>query len=243
MLARPEAGSVQISQALSGHTVVVLQARGPWFRVRSADEYEGWVHHGYLSTPRAPRGPMISGWDRDIRLSLGCIVRAHGGGTRQLPFGGLVHREEDVESGRALTLSDRRRHFPREAEAVAQTAVAFFAGTYYQWGGVTPWGADCSGFVQSVFALHGVQLPRDAWQQASCGEEVSGGVSAMRPADLLFYVDRTGERVAHVSLATGAETFVHLSIGRGGYAIEDWAARDEVFDELLSRLVAVRRVL
>jgi gamma-D-glutamyl-L-lysine dipeptidyl-peptidase len=243
ILARPVAGSVQISQALSGHVVVVLGAEGPWMRVRAADDYEGWVHHGYLSSPRPPRGPLIAGWDRNVRLSLGCVVRGHGGVPRNLPLGGLLHREEDVESGRAVGLEERRRAFPTEVEAIVNTAVHYFAGTYYQWGGVTPWGADCSGFVQSTFALHGVRLPRDAWQQASIGEEVVGGLTGMRTGDLLFFQDHLAGRVSHVALAMSNQLFVHLSIGRGGYSIEHVDEPDPFVTELLSRFVFARRVI
>ena len=55
------------------------------------------------------------------------------------------------------------------------------ASASYQWGGVTPWGADCSGMVQTVFGMHGVPLPRDARQQAELGTALALDTSCVEP--------------------------------------------------------------
>ena len=69
-------------------------------------------------------------------------------------------------SGEAVNAAPRARALPARRGRDRRDGRRSFAGTPYQWGGVTPWGADCSGLVQTVFWLHGVTLPRDAWQQA-----------------------------------------------------------------------------
>ena len=56
-----------------------------------------------------------------------------------------------------------------------------FTETPYVWGGVSAWGLDCSGLVQSVFAAAGVQLPRDADQQEQCAEEATNKNASRRP--------------------------------------------------------------
>jgi cell wall-associated NlpC family hydrolase len=84
---------------------------------------------------------------------------------------------------------------------VVRTARRYFESTSYQWGGLTPWGADCSGMVQAVYALHGAALPRDAWQQAGAGRDAGGDLAAHAPGDLLFFSDRDDGRVTHVGLA------------------------------------------
>src|SRR5215467_5482498 len=91
---------------------------------------------------------------------------------------------------RRATGSSRARRFAPMSSAIGRTAVDLFIGTSYQWGGVTPWGADCSGLVQSVFALHGVPLPRDAWQQAEMGVDAGQDVGDLLLGDLLFFTDR-----------------------------------------------------
>jgi cell wall-associated NlpC family hydrolase len=143
-----------------------------------------------------------------------------------------------------LEEEEMRRVFPREPEAVTRTALEFFAGTSYQWGGVTPWGADCSGLVQTVFRLHGVPLPRDAWQQAEKGADAGADLGALRPADLLFFSDREDRKITHVAIALGDSRVVHLALGRGGYAVDRLEDREDPYvAKLRERFLFARRVL
>ncbi|OYV73272.1 MAG: hypothetical protein B7Z72_02880, partial [Gemmatimonadetes bacterium 21-71-4] len=185
--AEPRASSPQLSQRLAGHLVEIVSEQGDWLRVRGADGYEGWMHAGFVTrvpgrSTRQSRGVS--------RLSLGCVTRMPAGdGRRALPLGAYLAPDEIVEHGEAIPASDLATRFPRDAAAVARTARDFFDGTSYQWGGVTPWGADCSGFAQTVFALHGAPLPRDAWQQAGAGAASAHGFMALELGELAFFSD------------------------------------------------------
>jgi hypothetical protein len=266
LFAEPRVSSVQISQLLAGHTVELLEERDAWWCVRGVDLYEGWMHRGYLyatgpaldapsSTLDAPdaKGPTLDAPDAmrptldapsaQARLSLGCMVMRDG--TRHaLPLGAHLTDADHVTSGETIALERQREHFPREASAITRTARCYFEGTSYLWGGVTPWGADCSGLVQSVFALHGKPLPRDAWQQASQGEPGDADPLAAQEGDLLFFSDRVDRHVTHVAIALGGGGIVHLALGRGGFAVEDLAARGDAYvAALLERFVGARSVL
>jgi cell wall-associated NlpC family hydrolase len=151
---------------------------------------------------------------------------------------------DEIESGQAIRAGELNARFPTAAGAICRSAVELFVGTSYQWGGVTPWGADCSGLVQSVFALHGLQLPRDAWQQARVGRDASRKILAARAGDLLFFSDRPDAHVTHVAIATGDCRVVHLALGRGGYAVERLDnGDDEYVAKLKSRFLFARSVL
>jgi hypothetical protein len=238
MHAEARVSSVQISQRLAGHPVEVLHADGDWMHVRGADGYEGWMHRGYLDlTP-----PSVAADAR--RLSLGCGVCDAAGRRRALPLGAWLSANEQLESGSAIAASAMREVFPRDAARIAATAVDRFAGAPYQWGGVSPWGADCSGIVQTVFWLHGVSLPRDAWQQAELGVDAGRDFRRWTPADLAFFSERADHRITHVGIALGDAGMVHLALGRGGYAVERLDASDDPYVTALStRFVVARRVL
>lgn len=241
LLAEPRASATQVSQLLHGHSATVLLREGSWIRVSGGDDYEGWVHEGYVET-REDQPGAAWGWDAAGEMSLGCSIRDEQGATLDLPLGALIGRSR-LTSGRSLDFAHRRDTFPRESEAVVASAMGLFQGTYYQWGGVSPWGADCSGMVQSTFALHGVRLPRDAWQQASAGEHVDGGMDALKPADLLFFSDRDDGRITHVAMSTGASGIVHAALGRGGYHLERLDGPDEYLRGLAGRFRFARRIL
>lgn len=222
LLAEAGTASTQLSQRLAGHRLQVLDAEDDWLLVRGHDEYEGWVHRGYVAATNGAGDGAGNG----RRVSLGCVVTVPGRPwSRPLPLGAELDPADVVVAGEAVEAADRARRFPRDREAIARTAVDRFAGTYYEWGGITPWGCDCSGLVQSAFSLHAVPLPRDAWQQAEAGRHAGSQLVALQPADLLFFSERDDGRITHVAIALGDMRIVHLALGRGGYAVED--LRDE----------------
>jgi gamma-D-glutamyl-L-lysine dipeptidyl-peptidase len=235
--AQPAASSTQVSQRLAGHRLTILEEKDPWLRVRGDDEYEGWVHRGYV-------GPADGYRTSRSRRSLGCVVRDPRGTSRSLPLGALVADDVVVESGEAIDAADVPKRFPREPDAITRSALRFFAGTPYQWGGITPWGADCSGLVQTAFRLHGVALPRDSSQQAEVGTALDVPPETLEPADLLFFSDRPDRRITHVAISLGGPRIVHLTLGRGGYKVEDLSDMDDPYVAALrARYLFAKRVL
>ena len=190
MLCEPDVRTTQVSQLLHGHIAHVVERNGLWLHVKGADGYTGWIHQGYVVTVPGPV-PALSqtGWDDPRPLSLGCTVRDEHGATRKLPLGALITEGQERFGGLAMTLEERRKGFPPAADSITASAMTFFEGTSYEWGGVTPWGCDCSGLVSSSFHLHGVHVPRDAWMQAMTGEPVAT-MKDSRPADLLLLLRR-----------------------------------------------------
>lgn len=241
LFAEPRVASAQISQLVAGCCIDLLEKRDDWYRIRGPDDYEGWLHRGYLST--APdRAALLS--HRLDRLSLGCIASDSSGGRRAMPLGALLAPEEQVKAGEAIDIAEQSARFPAEADAITRTAQRYFEGTSYLWGGITPWGADCSGIVQTSFALHGIQLRRDAWQQAEQGAPGDEDMLKSHAGDLLFFSDRVDEQITHVAIALGSRRLVHLALGRGGYAVERLDdERDPYVARLRERFVKARRLL
>lgn len=91
-----------------------------------------------------------------------------------------------------------------------------FVGNPYVWGGTSLTnGADCSGFVQSVYNNFGVSLPRTSYEQQNAGREVS--YSEAQPGDLICYG-------GHVAIYMGNGKIVHASNSRDGIKVSDNAA-------------------
>jgi gamma-D-glutamyl-L-lysine dipeptidyl-peptidase len=241
MHSEPGIASQMISQQLAGHHVDVMDEEGDWVCATGEDGYPGWMHLGFLA--RAPKASTRQS-RQPSRVSLGCVTSATGGIRRSLPLRALLAPDETVESGEAIEGRRLIERFPPNATSITRTAQEFFSSTSYLWGGVTPWGADCSGLVQTVFALHGIQLPRDAWQQAELGDDAGRDIGELMPADLLFFSDRADRRVTHVGIALGNRRMVHLALGRGGYSVEQLDDRKDAYvDKLRDRFLMARRIV
>ena len=97
-----------------------------------------------------------------------------------------------------------------------------FLGNPYVWGGTSlTKGADCSGFVQSVFKNFGVKLPRTSGQQAGVGTKIS--LSDIKAGDLIFYA--RGGRIDHVAIYIGGGQVVHASTPKTGIRISRYNYR------------------
>jgi len=241
VLGEPRAASTQINQLLYGHSADVIGTEGPWLKLRGADGYEGWMHEGY-TTLSDDGDPLVWSWDLEGELSMGCSIRDSRNSTLDLPLGAVVGDGRCI-AGRSMDLARRRETFPPAAEAIVASAIALFQGTYYQWGGITPWGADCSGMLQSIFALHGIHLLRDAWQQATQGVAVEAGLEGLSQGDLLFFSDREDGHITHVALAAGNVNLVHMALGRGGHSLESLDRPDDYTRSLIERFRFARRIV
>ena len=109
------------------------------------------------------------------------------------------------------------------AQELTRSALRFL-GVPYVFGGTTASGFDCSGFVQHVFAMLGIGLPRTADAQYDAGKPAVGGP---RPGDLVFFDTYGG--VSHVGIYLGHGKFVHASSSNGvevsRLSESYWAAR------------------
>jgi hypothetical protein len=236
-----------MTQLVLGETASVLETHGDWRRVRTtADEYEGWVHRGYLSELTPPdAGAWVAAataWSEEAELNVD-------GTPLRLPLRARVACDGD-----SVRLPDGRRgritrgsirpaaEIAAEARAMAPEEWAWrrFPGTPYQWGGVTPWGVDCSGLVQTTYAARGIALPRDSSQQVAVGEPVP--LDAIRPGDLLYFRSESGrDLITHVAFAAASETLIHSTLACGGVVHEPWGAGTRAAT-LRERLVAARRL-
>lgn len=97
-----------------------------------------------------------------------------------------------------------------------------FLGNPYVWGGTSlTKGADCSGYVMSLYKKYGVNLPHSSRAQANCGTTIK--VSEAQPGDLIFY--GKGKTINHVAMYIGGGKVIHASNPKTGIRISNVSYR------------------
>jgi len=207
------------TQSCLAENLVVLEEQGDWIRVRLEDDYEGWVCRFFVvEKPEAwdthnfvynsdqisliyQNPDLYSATLRDMTMLSGlpCLQRKEGWAQILLPDGNKGWIEDHP----------RQLIKTMDVEKLVQTAFDFM-GIQYLWGGRSPKGFDCSGFVQTVFKLNGRQLLRDAYQQAEIGLAVNDDFTTWQVGDLIFFSEHT-EKITHVAISLGNGDFIHSS--------------------------------
>ena len=134
---------------------------------------------------------------------------------------------EKAEAEEAKKLLEQQAALATESAKLRQEVASYalnFVGNPYKWGGTSlTKGADCSGFVQSIYKQFGYEIPRVSKDQAkSAGYcNVKPDLEHLLPGDLIFYTDKKGV-VNHVAMYIGNGQVVHASNTKSGIKISDY---------------------
>ncbi len=205
--------SEMVSQLLFGEWVNVLDRKAGWCLVKSVwDDYEGWVDLQQLNPLAATTSPR----PENLRIAadwLARVIHTENGSAMHLTLGAIV----ETDNGNMICIGEERYrtesgllHYnqPPDAGRFVSSALAL-RNAPYLWGGRTPLGIDCSGFVQLCCRTGGVFLPRDAWQQAEFGQEVCFAAEAIQ-GDIAFFEDAKGA-IIHTGILNGNGQVIHAS--------------------------------
>ena len=230
------------SQLLMGEVVDVLSVagRGRWSRIRNrSDGYRGWVRTWGVvpvSSREAEEWLANAEWRVAVRHLELRSSPGRGAVVGPLFWNSAVRV---IEARREFALvalpggtrawTERRNLRPRSRPAGRLREVVLgFHGVPYLWGGRTPLGFDCSGFVQQSLAAVGIEVPRDAHEQfLACRPLRSRSV---RPGDLLFFASR-GTRMTHVGIALDQGLYAH---SRGTVRLSSLDRSNRLYDKELA---------
>ncbi|MGP0128808.1 MAG: C40 family peptidase [cyanobacterium endosymbiont of Rhopalodia musculus] len=131
---------------------------------------------------------------------------------------------------------------PRLGEIIAFTKVAMEQPNYYLWGGTIGPNYDCSGLIQRAFAVSGIWLPRDSYQQEAFTKRIKK--EELLAGDLIFFGQK---QVNHVALYLGQGYYIHSSgkeTGRNGIAIDPFSEQgDEISQRYYKNFWSCGRVM
>lgn len=216
---KPAFRSQVVSQSWLGESLEVMSTEKDWVRVRQEDDYEGWINAGQVVSKAAH-------WDKPEKFTTDDLVTTiydqpdlHATPLRDMIIGSrlpLLKRldgwvEVRLPDGTTGWVPDHPFQYPPAPDVEQLLATALrFQGIPYFWGGKSPKGFDCSGFIQTVFRLNGLSLPRDAWQQVEKGAPVAADWEKWQAGDLIFFSEN-GDRITHVALSLGGGDYIHAS--------------------------------
>lgn len=203
MRAEPSDCSEMVNQLLFGDVCEVLKVEDKWSWVRCLfDGYEGWVDNKQWKALEEVE--VAKAWP--IYVSNSIVDIRVNGELMRVPFGSRLPREKVVT---IAGMNIQHEIEPSRSQLNLLDLAKIYLGSPYLWGGKTILGVDCSGFIQTIFKVYGLDLPRDASQQALIGEAVPD-LSNIKLGDLVFFQNANG-RVIHVGLYIDNGEIIHAS--------------------------------
>ena len=222
--------SERVTQAILGTPLMVAKSKRTWLRVTTPDAYRGWIEASatrrlkfhepryaskgqialvtsnvaiiYLERFREPRESITVTVDAKLEL----VSEQNHRFKVRLPDArlGWVRRED-------VTVRTAGFSYPVTSRKKVVEVGKRFLGVPYLWGGTTPLGFDCSGFVQLICKMNGINLPRDTDMQFMVSRPIE--TKDLQPADLLFF-SNMDSGITHVGIYIGGGEFIHAS-GKG----------------------------
>jgi cell wall-associated NlpC family hydrolase len=224
-----------VSQAVLGTNVKVLaaekNAKGEeWFQIETPDTYQGWMigtslrHIGEGRKAYASEGNVfevtsllanIYGTDdvterKPLTVApIGAVLEVGNCGERwcevTLPCGTAAWVQKGDGEIRDAA-APRKKLLPDETVALAKR----FLGLPYLWSGVTPYGLDCSGYVQLLYRLSGIDILRDSIIQMTKSGLVEVPAGRERTRDLIFF-GKAKDKITHVGMMISGEEFINAT--------------------------------
>ncbi len=199
-----------VNQILFGEHFKILESRKKWSKIRlSHDNYEGWISNKQWIEISEEDYKQLEKDVSTITTDVLDII------TKEQPqpivIGSIL---PFYKSGHAL-LNNEMYQFDGltttgfvKKEKLIENALMYLNAPYL-WGGRSPLGIDCSGFTQMVYRLQGVDLPRDAYQQAEVGTTLSF-VEKSEAGNLAFFDNNEG-KITHVGIILENNHIIHAS--------------------------------
>ncbi|KFE97713.1 hydrolase Nlp/P60 [Chryseobacterium formosense] len=183
-----------VTEILFGESADILEVNKNWTKIKMHyDGYEGWMDTKQIK-------PVTDEYLANRKVTLitedFSSIMTNDGKT-------LLSMGSEVEFP---AVASRRSHDVRES--IALTAKEFL-NIPYLWGGKSFFAVDCSGFVQLVYKIHHVKMPRDTYQQAEVGEALTF-VEESQPGDLAFFENSEG-KIIHVGIMLENQKIIHAS--------------------------------
>jgi len=204
-----------VNQLLFGDLLLIKDEIKQWLLIETVDDaYNGWIDQKQAKEIEKEEFDILNkkGW----HYSLEACSKIDSLDKKSYYWATLGSRLPHFENGK-ITLHSTEYQFngrtkPMHEGNNSKTLVnlaKMYLGAPYLWGGRSLFGIDCSGFVQIVFKMCGILLPRDSAEQVGLGNTVSF-IDDAQPGDLAFF-DNEENKIIHVGIILGKNQIIHAS--------------------------------
>ena len=184
------------TQLIYGEIYKVLKKDKKWYQIEIIDDnYKGWINYSQFFEISKDTFDNILNTKPILLQEISKEIETLDGKM-------LLSIGAKISSTKALNHS-LNKPYNQKQTTIAQTAMKYLNTTYLG-GGKTHNGIDCSGFSQMVFKINGINILRDANQQANQGKEID--FSSIEEGDLAFFGEK---KVTHVGIILKNKKIIH----------------------------------
>lgn len=206
----PSDKSEQISQVLFGEHFKIVEKTTKWVFIELAfDGYQGWIDEKQFQYITKEQFDLLEQTPVVLCADLIEYIASPKNILMPVTLGSCLSflDVEDINIEK-FTFDGLKIVGKKEKLNLIKTAFLYLNAPYL-WGGKSPFGIDCSGFVQMVYKLNGYHLLRDAFEQANLGEPLSF-IEESEPGDLAFFDNEDG-KIIHVGMLMENNFIIHAS--------------------------------
>ena len=244
----PSFTSELVTQGLIWEKLIICDKKDNWFQVKQRDGYIAWLHSFYvIDSSIYDNNELLDKKDNWYFIKDRLLeIKTNHNDKYFLPFGALVPcikynnnfiiilpngEKADINKQKLLKYSTSIR-----LDRILQLS-EYLLGIPYLWGGKSSFGYDCSGFVQTLFSVYGINFPRDSYQQMNYEGLVEIKYSKAEVGDLLFFADN--KVINHVAISIGNGEIIHSS---GCVKIEKLEKNKKLYEGLY-KVMSIRNII